>query len=110
MPSIRIVKTPPGQAPQWVREAWIGVEIPLPRQEGGGVSMGVRGGSPDSRNRGGYQVDTATAIERLRSSNRGAAEWWDQAGIAGWASRLEFGGEFCELISRRRKRARRAAE
>ncbi len=30
MAKIRIVACPPGEAPQAVREAWIGLELPLP--------------------------------------------------------------------------------
>jgi hypothetical protein len=30
---VRIVRTPPGEAPEEIRRAWVGVELPLRRHE-----------------------------------------------------------------------------
>ena len=44
MTSIRIIATPLGQAPKWVREEWIGIEIPLAEQDPGCLEIGILGG------------------------------------------------------------------
>jgi hypothetical protein len=38
---IRIVSAPPGEAPQWVREQWIGCELPLVARMAIGTFSGV---------------------------------------------------------------------
>ena len=41
---IRIISTPPGEAPEKVRQAWIGLEIPVPPRFAGrrrGYAFGV---------------------------------------------------------------------
>ena len=54
MGSIKIITTPPGQAPEEVRQEWVGLIIPLAEQETGGFQMGVLGGT--AKNVGDYQV------------------------------------------------------
>jgi hypothetical protein len=86
---IKIVATPVGEAPDWVREAWVGLELPLTHLEEVSVeTCGVLSG-PTSRVgwwwaglRGrlylttGYCVNSARAIEILRRSRPDAANWW----------------------------------
>jgi hypothetical protein len=88
-PSIRIVRPPVGEAPAWVREAWVGLVLPLketalrtmPRC---GVLSGPRSdlamlwasltGSPVTTT--GYLTHAAEAIEILGRAKPAAAAWW----------------------------------
>ncbi|MEI8337934.1 MAG: hypothetical protein WCF92_02175 [bacterium] len=97
MSSIKIISTPPGQAPEWVREKWIGVEIPVPMQAlEPGLQMGVKGGKPE--NSGGYQVNTSEAIEALRKKSPEAAEWWEENVPLAAIPQLVFSKAVCELV------------
>ena len=94
MSSIRIVSTPPGQAPDEVRKSWVGLVIPLPEQDNGGLQMGVRGGKP--KQLGGYQVYTTEALDILRKKSPEAAEWFEENAFL--SLRFVFAKEVCELI------------
>jgi hypothetical protein len=88
---IRIIATPPGEAPEDVRRAWIGVRIPLPlfhrrarewRSAGvltGPKSLAARlaallGGRFERRR--GYAVSALEAVAALEAANPTAARWW----------------------------------
>ena len=86
---IRIIKRPDGEAPEWVRDAWIGVRLPTLDEQptdrhGVGVLSGPRGAFSQflAQIMGkteiwtGYRVDGAVAIEALAQSNEAAANWW----------------------------------
>lgn len=88
---IRITSVPPGDAPLWVREKWLGVEL-----------TSVLGASPQvfrsasvlappsflaslwrlitrqSRTVNGYPVQITAAIDALGKSSPEAATWWRQ--------------------------------
>jgi hypothetical protein len=88
---IRIIAVPPGEAPLWVREQWVGLELPIfggpdPRTLTG---YGVLSGPPplsledfEAGRRGrlevttGYCVKAAVAIDVLEAVNAEAAAWW----------------------------------
>jgi hypothetical protein len=88
---IRITSTPPGEAPEHVRQAWIGLEIPVPPRFAGrrrGFGTGVLSG-PKSRLGGllailfgraqrevGYTVEARVAVDLLASRSLEAADWW----------------------------------
>jgi hypothetical protein len=87
---IRIVQPPFGEAPLWVREAWVGIDLPLVR-EGGPRKYLVTGVITGSNTfwqlvwawmRGrtfliaGYPVRTEAAIELLSATAPAAADWW----------------------------------
>jgi len=92
MAGIRIIAVPPGEAPQNVREAWVGLELPLlhgrlgESREWG--SVGVLTGPKTFIERlrsylfgkavkkAGYAVPVNKAIEILAAHNREAAQWW----------------------------------
>jgi hypothetical protein len=67
---IRIVKRPVGEAPENIRDAWIGLRLPVlpnyPRIVYFGSGRSVRG----------YSVDPTTAINLLKKANPLAAAWW----------------------------------
>ena len=96
MSSIRIVSTPAGQAPEWVREKWIGIEIPLAEQEEAGTQAGVFLGKPE--NLDGYEVGTNDAIQSLREKSPEAADWWEKNAPLAAIVQLVFAKEVCELI------------
>lgn len=87
---IRIVRRPEGEAPEWVRDAWIGLELPLLapnpmtcRIVGGVLTMPkTRFGywlamlAGRSRLFTGYLVDANRAVQRVEARNPTAAIWW----------------------------------
>lgn len=88
-PSVRIVRAPSGEAPEWVREAWVGVVLPL-KESGLRTlpSIGVLSGPKSelgwlwaSLTRAritttGYVTRAARAIEILSHARPDAAGWW----------------------------------
>ncbi len=89
--NIRILKRPIGEAPEHIRDAWIGLTLPVLPQfpdvitaRSFGVLTGPRnwltsrlrtflGGGELNR---GYPVDSAGAFEILKKANPPAAAWW----------------------------------
>ena len=86
---IRIVRRPEGEAPEWVRDAWIGLVIPLVIEhsietKGSGVLSGPKNrlsewlyfklgrGRPTS----GYVVYADRAVDILAVTQPEAASWW----------------------------------
>ncbi|AUN32204.1 hypothetical protein [Niveispirillum cyanobacteriorum] len=90
LPAVRIVAVPPGEAPLWVREAWVGLELPLVRYLSSRkfLCAGVLSGSRSRfgwlwdllRGRTetitGYMIDAALAVDILCASSPAAAAWW----------------------------------
>jgi hypothetical protein len=88
--TIRIVGVPPGEAPLWVREQWVGLELPLPRRSAprayyayGVLSVprswlaqwwGIIRGRAERIP--GYAVESSHAVDILAASNPDAAAWW----------------------------------
>lgn len=85
--AVRIVKPPRGEAPEWVRSAWVGCVLPLayPRKHSW-VTYGVLSGYPKGFAKfihrimkpavEGYAVESATAISILSQNKIEAADWW----------------------------------
>ena len=89
MASIRITSVPPGEAPFAVREAWVGLELPLrgkaPRRYlGSGVLSGPRSTVQTLIHlftfrltvHTGFVVPSLAAIEILERTQPAAARWW----------------------------------
>ena len=95
---IRIIDVPPGQAPDWVRKAWVGLEIPLAVQLSAASSLqeGVLGGKPE--NLGGFQVRGEIAITLLSKKSPEAAKWWHRNAPYVLSEILVFKKNVCELI------------
>jgi hypothetical protein len=86
---IKIVKRPDGEAPDWVRDAWIGLRLPTAQErQRHWIALGV---SSNPRNFldlvlswlagktfgiRGYSVNARQAVELLSAANADAAEWW----------------------------------
>ncbi len=88
---IRIIATPPGEAPEEIRRAWVGVRIPLPLfnrnakdWRSAGVLTGPKGFfgrlsalfSGQYERRHGYAVTVVEAISALEAACPVAAKWW----------------------------------
>ncbi len=99
---IRIIAPPPGEAPEHVRAAWVGVELPLV----GGVSQPTAGPGRGvvSGNAGvvwvGYVVDGRVAVQRLAAQCPEAAAWWraNAPHILGWGYGLLFPTDVCQRL------------
>ena len=79
---IRIKKTPHGEAPEWVRQAWVGLILPCApvmvfEKERKGVLS-----NEDCKKDGGYiiNVPQKTALRLLARKSPKAADWWKQHG------------------------------
>jgi len=94
MSSIVIVAVPPGQAPDWVRQAWVGLEIPVVEVEGGD-QRGVLGGPAE--NVDGYKVSGDVAISRLSGVHPKAANWWRDNAPNVLMGALVFKKDVCEF-------------
>lgn len=97
---IKIIACPPGQAPEEVRQAWIGLEMPLSLNQPprGAVFRGVLNGAPERCNVGGFAVDGRIAIEMLQQKNPTAAEWWKKNAPQVFKTPLVFSKSACQLV------------
>jgi len=78
-----MIKIPAGEAPEHIRQAWVGLELPCdpilgcPDQpEHGAVS-----GEKADRNRYGFSVPQFEALEILEKHNPEAAKYWRDQGF-----------------------------
>ncbi|MCK9907847.1 hypothetical protein MXD81_01805 [Microbacteriaceae bacterium K1510] len=109
---VRIVAVPPGEAPQWVREQWIGCELPLIGRTSGGTfrTVGILKVSSfwrhfwetffgKSEMVDGYMVDVAAAVRVLEVKSPEAAAWWrEHAPYLMRRGRFIFHREACTLV------------
>jgi hypothetical protein len=98
---IRIVATPPGEAPLNVRRAWVGLELPLAPGEQGSPRILPVVGVVSSRPGGataGYVVEGRVAIARLEAHDSMAAMWWkiNIPGVISKGYQLGFPAEVCK--------------
>jgi hypothetical protein len=88
--TVRIIAIPPGEAPLWVREKWVGLDLPVTGHSDGGkfIGFGVLS-QPRSklaewlallRGRAqlvaGYSVEASVAVAILARTHPDAAAWW----------------------------------
>lgn len=111
---VEIVSIPVGEAPLWVRQAWIGTKIPLVWD---GLHtlpvVGVLSGPPSRTMRlwnyltwqadpimTGYIVVAKEAVDRLADHNIEAAEWWraNTPDALDGASTFIFDAQACEVV------------
>jgi hypothetical protein len=112
---IRIISIPPGEAPEEVRKAWIGLVLPVPDKYANVDAAPVAGvlsgpktffGIILARFRGqikrepGYVVAADTAVEILNQHAPDAATWWRQnAGrTIAPGKHFVFARDVCEVI------------
>ena len=112
---IRIRSTPPGEAPEHIRAAWVGLELPLaPNARGlhSGLGFGVLSGPRSAigqwfalllgrgQRETGYIVEADQAVELLAAKSPQAAAWWREH-AACWIApgrQLLFSADACEEI------------
>jgi hypothetical protein len=111
---IRIASTPPGEAPEAIRAAWVGLVLPLavpgartiptvgvlsrPKTQFGQFLALLCGRVKHER---GYIVDAQRAVEILAAHAPVAAQWWRDNAAASVApgKRLLFAAEVCQEVS-----------
>jgi hypothetical protein len=111
---VEIVRTPGGEAPEWVRQAWIGLRLPLVDAQpttfrGAGVLTGpvsilgyfvalLRGRTAVMT---GYLVNAKVAVDLLAAQNRAAADWWQTGAARLLDGRQNFGFdvEACRVVT-----------
>ena len=113
MSSIRITSVPPGEAPLEIRQAWVGLVLPLYRTHArtyftSGVLSRPRGTLGILRHllafryklERGYAVSSLAAIAVLEGANPAAARWWREN--AGYGENVRryflFADDCCEQI------------
>lgn len=89
---IKIIKTPPGFAPEHIRKQWVGVAMATKDKMDDGT--GMRTGT---ENAGGYKVNPGDALQGLKDLERTEAyDFWKRRLSA--TSTLIFKAECCEEI------------
>ena len=76
---IRIVGVPPGEAPQSIREQWVGLVLPLAPDLSSACrteTYGVVSGKKDEELAIGYVVEFEDAMAVLARKSPEAASWW----------------------------------
>jgi hypothetical protein len=112
---IRIIAVPPGEAPFWVRQEWVGLELPLTRYPrlqsaqtfgvltGPSSWLGQIWGSLTGRAEHalGYAVEGAAAVEILKAKSPDAARWWREHAPLSVAPQrfLLFHEHVCQLVA-----------
>jgi len=103
---IRILATPAGEAPEDVRQAWVGLEIPLSPGETKArriPAVEVLSNQP-ARSQAYFLVPAFWAIARLEAADARAAAWWKEnvpkVLVPGY--QLAFPEEACERLAPRR--------
>lgn len=86
---IKITQRPAGEAPEWVRDAWIGLSLPTKQPFVRNLpNFGVLSGPTNSiiqirdvllgraRRTSGYIVSAKIAVDLLAQTQPAAAQWW----------------------------------
>jgi hypothetical protein len=96
---VRIVALPPGEAPEQIRKAWVGLELPVAGRDRNTV-VGVLSDRP-AAGCDGYAVDGAKAVALLAARAPEAAAWWRRNAphvlVGGY--QLVFPAEICERVA-----------
>jgi len=100
---ILVTAVPPGEAPEEVRRAWVGLELPLARGEKGARSaetVGVVSEQAEEPSRG-FAVEGAQAVAILAAQRPDAAAWWraNAPQVAAPGYQLVFDSTVCEQVA-----------
>jgi hypothetical protein len=112
---IRIVTIPPGEAPLWVREKWVGLELPIADDDAAPHEAYISGVLSGPRNRffafvwrlfgrldrqSGYPVYVNEALDILEKSAPDAAAWWREntSRLQHQGRKFLFRSSSCELL------------
>lgn len=113
---VRIVSVPPGEAPLWVRERWVGLQLPLAGHDHGPREVFTSGVLSGPRNRlialwwglrgrlprkTGYAVDAIEAVRVLEGTAPDAAAWWrdNVPRVQRRRQKLLFAPSACEIVT-----------
>ena len=96
---IMIVRTPAGQAPEEIRQSWIGVTLPCEPIVGfsSGTEIGAVTGELVKK-RYCFHVPQAPAIEALEQVAPEAAKWWRELGYPHPDMWFTFGEDEAKII------------
>lgn len=76
---IEVIAPPPHQAPEFVRNAWVGLELPLTDPLTGKKGIVVCGLAPETNRHlesiGGFEVAIADALSAMDQKDPAAARW-----------------------------------
>lgn len=75
---VRIIRMPRGEAPEWVREKWIGLVLPCVYKEDASVARGVLTGSIVCYSA--YNISQESALKALEGVSVEAVNWWHDHG------------------------------
>lgn len=90
---VRITGTPPGFAPEAIREKWVGIEMQsIGREKPGEVGLPRTG----TDNQGGYKFTAEEALKKLKEHDQEAHDFWVKHLPPG--SHLVFKEDVCEEI------------
>jgi hypothetical protein len=121
---VRIIAIPPGEAPPWVREQWVGLELPLAQSSREARSRRVFGVLSGPRNllawwlalisgragrETGYAVRVMDALTVLEKKSPEAAAWW-RTNVPHMQSPLRcflFAGSVCQVLDESERRFER---
>lgn len=98
---VRIIKTPAGEAPLWVRKEWVGLLLPcdpylgFPDNDG---ESGVITKKKAPRARTGFSVSQEKAIMILEEHDPKAAQWWKSHGFPKKGQSFGFGEDEAEIV------------
>lgn len=108
-----IIRTPRGEAPFWVRDAWVGLRLPLaangvqtdhavgvlsgPRTVLGFLWARMTGRTSVER---GYLVNASAAVALLEETNSEAAAWWREnaAHLLNGERNFQFDAQACRPV------------
>ncbi len=99
---VRIVGVPPGEAPDYIRRSWVGLELPLAPGLSGPVLIATEGvvSGQDDGPMDGYVVLGSEAMKLLAAHDSEAALWWRTHAphVVAHGYQLVFPAEVCERV------------
>jgi hypothetical protein len=100
---VRITSTPDGDAPEAIRRAWVGLELPLAPGERGPRMLDAAGvvWQRPAGVKMGYAVRGRVAVELLEKQSPEAAAWWRQhvPDVLTAGFQFVFPAESCEKVA-----------
>lgn len=101
--SIRVIKTPAGEAPEQIRAAWVGLVLPCEPISGKlpwGEELHIPSFKPTNRSRDVVIVPIKDALEIIAQERPFAAEWYAELNIPfERADHFAFGLDEVEILS-----------
>lgn len=91
---IRITSVPPGGAPIWVRQEWLGLILPVTGRHEGRLADVVTHREIHRRS-GGWAVEWIDAMTALEQKSAEALGWWDENVMP---TQLIFSDDCCEIV------------